>query len=134
VCLGFLSTILLIPIHEGIHAIAYMLCGAKSVQFGANWKQLYFTASAHHFVTVYKELFIVGLLPFLVINLSGFFLISYISETYSLGIISCLVLHNVMCAGDFGILSYFFQNRSLEPLTFDDVSSGKTYFMVKDHN
>ena len=130
--LGIVSTIFLIPIHEGVHAIAYKICGAKSIQFGVNWKQLYFTASAHHYLAGYKELFFVGLSPFLAINIAGLFLLFAVSHQYSIGLLSCLAFHNVMCAGDFGILSYFFQNRKSSPLTFDDVSEARSFFLIKE--
>ncbi|MGJ8868839.1 hypothetical protein, partial [Salmonella enterica] len=46
---GCALTFLLIPIHEGLHGIAYKMCGAPTVTFAANWKKLYFMAIADKF-------------------------------------------------------------------------------------
>jgi putative zincin peptidase len=131
---GLLIIIPLIPIHEGLHGLAYKICGAKTVSFGVNWKQLYFTASADMFVAGYYQFIFIGLLPFLVINIIGIYMITVVSPVAQLTIMVCLMLHNPMCAGDFSILGYFYSKRTLNPLTYDDMGRGISYFLVKTNN
>jgi hypothetical protein len=132
--LGALLILPLVPVHELLHGIAYKISGAKAVTYGANWQQLYFTASAHLFVAGYLKFLFVGLLPFIVINLFGFYAIWMLPAQWGIMILFCLVLHNTMCAGDFGIIGYFHENRKGCPVTFDDVNKQLSYFLVREDN
>jgi hypothetical protein len=132
--LGAALIIPLVPVHELLHGIAYKLTGAKDVTYGANWQQLYFTASAHLFVAGYLKFIFVGLLPFAVINLAGAAMLMEIQPRWGIMIFFCMVLHNTMCAGDFGILGYFQENRKNTPVTFDDVKNQISYFLIRNNN
>ena len=132
ILLGFAITFLLIPLHEGLHGIAYWICGAKNVSFKANWKKLYFMAIADKFITSRKSFYVIGLTPFVMISLSLLFLVIFSTPAMKVTWLSVLVMHSSMCAGDFGLLSYFAENKSREVISFDDVQNGMSYFYSRD--
>jgi len=40
-------------------------------------------------------------------------------------------MHTAGCSGDFALLSYFYSFWEKDPLTFDDVEAGVSYFYIK---
>lgn len=124
-------TLLLIPVHEGLHGLAYKICGAPSVTYEAHWKKLYFTANADKFVIGRKAFYLVGLTPFVIISLLLLITSFFTSPGYSIMLLTVLALHATMCAGDFGLLSYFESKKDNEVITFDDMASGRSYFLVR---
>ena len=128
VIIGFAITFLLIPLHEGLHGVAYRICGAKNVSFKANWKKLYFMAIADKFITTRKSFYVIGLTPFVVISLCLLILVSCSTPGMQIAWLSVLVMHASMCVGDFGLLSYFAENKSREVISFDDAENGISYF------
>jgi len=118
----------MIPIHEIIHGIIYVLLGARKVRFGAEFKQFAFYAVADEFVTGKTGFYILAIGPFLIIsilNLLGFLLVPGIaSYTY----ISILFFHTTMCLGDFALMSYYDTNKDKDIYTFDDVKNRISYF------
>ena len=129
---GLFSTILLVPVHEGLHGLAYKICGAREVSYGANWKQLYFTASAHLFTANFRQFLVIGLAPFIMISISAISLYMIASDQLKLFIASSLWFHNLMCVGDFSILGYFYQYRNYSPVTFDDMDTKRSYFLIRE--
>lgn len=123
---------LLIPVHEVLHGIAYKYCGAEKVSYDVNWKQLYFMAIADKFVANRKAFYIVGLTPFIVISLLLIITaIIFPEPAVIVTVISTLFIHGSMCAGDFGLLSYFASHPGKEVVTYDDREGGKSYFFIK---
>ncbi len=127
IILGMLNTILLIPVHECIHGIAYWLVGAKKISFGANWRMFYFYAVADNFVIDRKRFFVVALAPFIVISLVLLFFVLEGNPEIKWLALSVLFIHTTACAGDIGILSYYQQHRHKELYTFDDVQKKTSY-------
>jgi hypothetical protein len=122
------AVVLLIPVHELIHGIAYKWVGAPKVSYGVLWKQLAFFAQADDYVVNFREFRIVALAPFIVIS-SALIIAMFLSDMDGLlGFSLMLGLHNGVCAGDFALLSFFHENRDKEIVTYDDASEGKTYF------
>lgn len=124
--LGF--SFLLIPIHELIHGAAYKLSGAPSVQFRANWKQLYFMALAHYFVVGKKQFTFIGLSPFLIISTALIVMAFMTTGFWQLTLLSVNFFHATMCIGDFALMSYFESNSDREWVTFDDTLNNISYF------
>lgn len=123
---------LLIPLHEGLHGLAYKYCGADKVSYDVNWKQLYFMAIADKFVADRKAFYIVGLTPFVIITVV-LKIIAFIfpDPAVIVTMISTIFIHGSMCAGDFGLLSYFASHKGKEVVTYDDRVGGKSYFFIK---
>ena len=127
-----ISLTIVIPFHELIHALGYLLLGARKIRFGAVLKHFAFYAVADDFVANRKAFIFLALSPFIIVsllNLAGFvFVQGYASYTY----ISVLFFHATMCAGDFALLSYFEFHRDKELYTFDDVGEKTSYFYYKE--
>jgi hypothetical protein len=123
-----LSFSAMIPIHEIIHGIIYVLLGARKVRFGAEFKQFAFYAVADEFVTGKTGFYILAAGPFLttsILCLLGFILVPGIaSYTY----ISILFFHTTMCIGDFALMSYYDTHKDKSIYTFDDVKNRVSYF------
>jgi hypothetical protein len=126
-----ISLTIVIPLHELIHALGYLLLGAKKIRFGAVLRHFAFYAVADDFVVNRNAFIFLALSPFIIVsllNLAGFvFVHGYASYTY----ISVLFFHATMCAGDFALLSYFEFHRDKELYTFDDVGEKTSYFYYK---
>ena len=98
------SLTIIIPAHELIHAMGYLLLGARKIRFGAAIKHFAFYAVADDFVANRSGFIFLAISPFVVVSLlmiSGFlFVQGYASYTY----ISAMFFHATMCAGDFALL------------------------------
>ncbi|MBA7557467.1 hypothetical protein ES705_50224 [subsurface metagenome] len=121
------SLTIIIPAHELIHAIGYLLLGARKIRFGAAIKHFAFYAVADDFVANRRGFIFLAISPFVVVSLlmlSGFlFVQGYASYTY----ISAMFFH----ATDFAMISYFEYHRDKEVYTFDDVKNKTSYFYYK---
>ncbi len=129
--LGIFLTLLLLPIHELIHGLVYKMCGAPKVTFKAVWRKFIFYAIADKFVTDNDEFYLVAVSPFAVINISLILTTFLVSEPVSWILFGALIFHTGGCFGDFALLSYFYENKENETVTYDDVPNGKSYFYAK---
>jgi Putative zincin peptidase len=125
---GCALVFLLVPFHEGLHGMAYRMCGAKKVSYKANWKKLYFMAIADRFIAGRKSFYFIGLTPFVLIS-TCLILLCMLSPSH-LQVMWLMVLwvHASMCAGDFGLLSYFEENNGRDVVTYDDATNAISYF------
>jgi hypothetical protein len=126
---GVLFSFFLIPIHEIIHGLAFKIKGAKSVQYKAYWKKLVFYAIADKFSVNYNDFRLVALAPFVTITIFCLVL-ALVFTDYWVFFITVAYSHTAFCGGDFGLLSYMYENRESKILTVDDVDNKKTYFYV----
>ncbi|KPK84221.1 MAG: hypothetical protein AMS27_10535 [Bacteroides sp. SM23_62_1] len=126
-----ISFSIIIPVHEIVHGMVYVLLGAKKILFGAEIKQFAFYAVADEFVTGRAGFYMLAISPFIVIsllNLAGFIFVRGVaSYTY----LSMLFFHTTMCIGDFALMSYYDINKEKEIYTFDDVKSRISYFYCR---
>ncbi len=129
--LGIVSTLLLVPLHEYIHVVAYKSQSAINTSYDMNLKKFYFMALAHEFVANKKEFFVVAMAPVVVISVLMISLLMLLGPEWTLFILGMLVSHTAMSSGDFGIMNYFFVHNDKEIVTYDDVVEGKSYFYGK---
>lgn len=125
---GCALTFALIPLHEFIHGLAYRYCGAEKVSYKANWKKMYFMAMADGFITSGKQFLLIGLAPFVLISLLLLLLSWYTGPLTGIMLLTTLVIHGGMCAGDFALISFFDASRDREMVTYDDVNHQETFF------
>lgn len=125
---GLAIALLLLPLHEYIHVLAYKSQGAKNTSYAANFKKFYFMALADKFVANQKEFVIVALAPFVFITTMFTMLFFIVPDAWSLTIVGTLLAHTAMCSGDFGLISYFEYNKDRQIVTFDDVEQKLSYF------
>lgn len=124
--------IILIPIHELIHAFMYKLCGARKIRFGINLSQYIFYVTADGYVTGFNEIISIAIAPFLIISGLLFYLFYFLPGPFSYGFLCTLVAHGTMCIGDFAILSFFLQKGSSGVVTYDSIKEKKAYFYKKN--
>lgn len=125
---GLVLAFTLIPLHEYIHVLAYKSQGATNTSYDANLKKFYFMALADKFVANKKEFEIAALAPFVFISTILIILILIINTNWTLTISGVLLAHTAMCAGDFGLLSYFDYHKTKQIVTYDDVENKISYF------
>lgn len=131
-CYGLAIALILVPLHEFIHVLAYRSQGASNTSYDANIKKFYFMALADKFVANRKEFTIVALAPFIVITVTLLILLFIVSNDWKLTIAGILLAHTSMCSGDFGLLSYFECHKNKQVVTYDDVANKITYFYGKE--
>jgi len=128
---GIGLSLLLVPVHEALHAIAYKMVGAPLVSFDAQWKKLVFMAVAHRFVASRNEFIVVALAPFLVISLVLGPLAIVLGGGSDMFFLGMVLAHASMCSGDFALLAYFELHNGKELVSYDDRYLKKSWFLVR---
>jgi hypothetical protein len=127
-CLGmFLGYVLLLPVHEWVHALAYRRFGAEKTRVVYTWRTLSAYCVADHFVATAREFALVCLMPFLVLNTILIATIAIVGG-FSPILWGMLLLHVGACSGDFAFVNYLWHHRGRGLLTYDDTSQGRSYF------
>jgi hypothetical protein len=102
--------------------------GAPRVSYIANWRKLVFAALADRFVVNRREFWLVAFTPFVVLTVVligvGFFL----PALWQLTALMTAFVHAALCAGDFALASYFWEQRDRDLVTFDDTASDRVWF------
>lgn len=125
------GSILVIPPHELLHGLAYRLMGARQIRFGVDLQQFIFYVTANHFPISKRQLTILALTPFVIINLLVIVLTAAWASQYTLFSASLLFCHNIMCIGDFAIINYA-SSQMGEVYTYDDTENMRAYFFVRE--
>lgn len=126
---GILACFLgVIVLHENIHCLAYLSVGAKNATVKYQWRKMIFLAVADKFVANGKEFFWVAILPFLVITSATVAGIFFMSQAWFYFLMGILFMHTGACGGDFALISFLYEHRGRQVLTYDDMSEGKSYF------
>ena len=131
--LGFVAIpALLIPVHEGIHALFFLLSGGRNIRVGVDLKNFFFYVTAHRHPVGRKVFTRIALAPFFVINTglwaAGWLLSGGLSWSFYLA----LFAHATMCAGDFAMLSFYREHRDREIITYDDAEEKTAYFYLDE--
>lgn len=124
--LGVLAVVIL-PLHEALHAVAYALVGARDIRWGYSLKLLAVWVIAHRFVARTGPFVFVALAPFVVLNallLAG----SALFPSHAVFLLFVLLVHLHGCAGDWSLLNFIWIHRERGFLTFDDAEEGKSWF------
>jgi hypothetical protein len=128
---GVLGLLVLLPIHEFIHGLAFKSVGATNVGYGYSLKSLMVYAYSQKFPTTMREVAFVAVMPFLVIT-SALVIGWVIWPTYSLVWIVLLLIHTTACLGDFALIRYYLKNRQRVIYTYDDVENERrSYFFAE---
>lgn len=125
---GALLAFALMPLHEGLHGLAYKVAGARDVRYRFLWKRLMAYAIAHRFVAGKREFFWTAILPTLVINPVLLALAFTTPADQRLTWLSALFVHVAFASGDFALINFFHVHGSREPWTFDDADEETSYF------
>ena len=119
----------LIVIHELLHALAYLLTGARRISFGVIPKKFIFYALADRQVIAKRAFHIVALAPFVVVKLICLIgIIVFYDSQLMYFFLNVMCLHSLFCAGDIAMLAFYRIHKEKEIYNFDNRSEGKTYF------
>lgn len=126
-------SVLLVPIHEAIHAFFFKLIGVQRVHFGIEWKQFLVFASADRTPINYRQYRVVALAPFVIISIM---LLVWLGLSDSLlmqiSIALAFFIHLNCCWGDLIMMLYFRQYRYRDVITIDDLDNRVSYFLEKN--
>ena len=129
---GIGATLLLIYLHEAIHAAVYRALGARHVYIKANWRKLYFLCTADGFVVGYAAFVRLAYMPALVITsgcLAAMVLSWALGATYAITFFAGMAgMHLALCGGDVALMSFLYTHRHRQPLTWDEEATGISYF------
>ena len=125
------GSILVIPPHEILHGLAYRMLGARKIRFGVDLQQFIFYVTADRFPISRRELAFLALTPFIIINMVIIAVTAVWATHITLFSASLLLSHNIMCIGDFAIVSYTFSQKG-ELYTYDDTDKKKSYFFKRE--
>ena len=125
------GSFLVVPFHEGFHGLAYKIQGAPKIHFGADMKQMLFYVAADKYVVGRKKFYFVALAPFVMINLTGIIFLFFLPAYWHIFIYSFLLMHNIMCIGDFAMVSFFIDHSDKDLYTFDDHKERVSYIYEK---
>ena len=125
------GSIAVIPPHEILHGLAYRILGARKIRFGADFQQFIFYVTADHFPISKRELAFLAMTPFVLINMVIIALTAAWASHITLFSASLLLSHNIMCIGDFAIISYAFSQKGTL-YTFDDIGNKRSYFFKRE--
>ncbi len=122
----------LIIIHELLHALAYLITGARKISFGVILKKFIFYALADQQVIASRAFHIVALAPLVIVKLTCLIILVFTNNVqvcyFSL---SVMCIHSLFCAGDIAMLAFYKLNRGKEIYNFDKRNEGKTYFYAR---
>lgn len=124
---AFTGSILVIPLHELLHGLAYRILGAKKIIFGADLMQFIFFVTAKHYVVSGREIHFLTLAPFVIINLCTIWVTLWLFPQWILFAGVFLFSHNIMCIGDFAI-SNFVSKAKGRIHNYDEPENKMSYF------
>lgn len=126
-----LFMILLVPVHEILHVLVFLLLGAKKVRIVPKLEKLMVYAIADKFVMNYREFVFLALTPFVIINVVLIILLVVTPGVLKYAVWSALFFHATGCVGDFALLGFLCRNNPSETVNYDDFSEQKTFFFEK---
>ncbi len=121
------GSILVIPPHEMLHGLAYRMLGARKIRFGVDLQQFIFYVTADRFPISRRELAFLALTPFVIINMIIIAVTAVWATQLTLFSASLLLSHNIMCIGDFAMISYAYSQKG-GLYTYDDIEKKRSYF------
>jgi hypothetical protein len=129
---GFLAfMVIVLPIHEGIHALVFRSFNANDLGFGFAPKAGMVYAYAQDFPITMRELVKVAIMPFAIITpllVIGL----YVFPSYASVFVFLLIIHTIACIGDFALVKYGYKNKDKEIYTYDDIRNEKrTYYFER---
>lgn len=126
---GISSFTFIIPIHEGIHALAFILRGKKDISFGAQWRKFMFYAESNLQVLNRKEIYFVALAPFILVAVLCLFGM-IIFQNYLPFFATLFLAHIFFCSGDWTIVSFFNRHLPGEIYTYDSRTEKQTFYYL----
>lgn len=119
--------IVILPLHEALHALAYRMAGARDVRWNYSWKMAAVWVIAHRFVAGRGAFLFVALAPFVVIN-ALLIARAMSSPRFAVYLLFVLLWHLHGCAGDWSMVNFVWLHRRRGFWTYDDAILGRSFF------
>ena len=119
--------LLILPLHELLHAAAYRLAGARDIRWDYSLRMAAVWVIAHRFVATVRPFVFVALAPFVVIN-TALLAAALAWPQRAVFLLFVLLWHLHGSIGDWSLLNFIWLHRRRGFWTFDDAESGKSYF------
>ncbi|MGQ9619600.1 MAG: DUF3267 domain-containing protein [Bacteroidales bacterium] len=123
-----LLPVLIIPVHEFLHILPFILSGARNIRAGIDLRQFIFYVTVHREVITPGKFKLVAIVPFFAISLALLVLIYFLPYLWKWSLSLFLFVHTTMCAGDFSMLNYYYINRHRKILSWDNADQKEAYF------
>ncbi|HQG55912.1 MAG TPA: DUF3267 domain-containing protein [Bacteroidales bacterium] len=123
-----LLPVLVIPVHEFLHVIPFVLTGARNIKIGMDMRQFIFYVTVHREVVTPGKFKFVAVVPFITITIVLLILILVSPPLWKWSLSLFLFVHTTMCAGDFAMLNFYHINRHRKILSWDDADLREAYF------
>ena len=130
-CAGaMLGYVLLVPLHEYVHGLAYRALGARAVTVRYDWRRLTAYCAADRFPVTGRGFTAVCLAPLLVLT-PPLAVAAMASPGPAGGLLGgAALLHLGACSGDVAFVNFLWAHRARRVVTYDDVAAGRTYFFA----
>jgi Putative zincin peptidase len=126
--LAFVALFLVIlPVHELLHALAYRLAGARDIRWDYSWRMAAVWVIAHRFVATSRPFIFVALAPFVVIN-AALIAGAIAFPKLAVFLLFLLLWHLHGSIGDWSLLNFMWLHRRRGFFTYDDAVTGRSYF------
>lgn len=119
--------VVVLPLHELLHAAAYRLVGARDVRWEWSGRLMAVWVIAHRFVAGRRAFLIVALAPFVVLN-ALLVVLAMVFPNIAVYLLFVLLWHVHGSIGDWSLLNFVWIHRERGFWTFDDAAAGKSYF------
>ncbi len=120
--------LLIIPVHEILHALPFLFTGARKIRAGIDLRQYFFYVTAHRHVINTGQFRFVALTPFVILNVLLLILVFMLPGLWKWSLSLLLFVHTTMCAGDFALLNFYWINKKKKIYTWDDADEKMAYF------
>lgn len=122
--------LVVVPLHEGIHALVYRVLGARDIRVGVSLREGVVYAIAHGFVVGRGEFIGLALAPTVLIN-GGLAVLAWYAEPLRFFALALSLLHFSSAGGDWALLSYLWVRRACPVFTYDDANRKMSYFFAE---
>lgn len=119
--------VVILPLHELLHAAAYRLVGARDVRWEWSGRMMAVWVIAHRFVVGTRAFLLVALAPFVVLN-ALLIVLAIVFPQVAVYLLFVLLWHVHGSAGDWSLLNFVWIHRARGFWTYDDAEAGKSYF------
>ncbi|MCG2583410.1 DUF3267 domain-containing protein [Massilia sp. TS11] len=131
-CLGVTAGfLLLLPLHEWVHALVYRSSGASEVAVRYQWRTLSAYCVADQFVLGGAAFELVCMAPLLMLTPPLALGALLLSGSWALVCTGALLVHLAACSGDVALINWIGLHERERLWTYDDVKAGKSYFFAQ---
>lgn len=119
--------VIILPLHELLHAAAYRLVGARDVRWDYSLRMAAVWVIAHRFVATTRPFVVVALAPFVVLN-AALIAGAMVFPRLAVFLLSLMLWHLHGAIGDWSLINFIWLHRRRGFWTYDNAVTGKSYF------